>query len=81
MNSSTICFIQRDKRRRALGTFKMRIEFQHERPMAVIECRMQSIAMSPPREKKGDVLNKFDRCTITQISQKTILAVAEKISR
>jgi len=79
--------VERDKQRHALQTFKLRIEFQHDRPMAVIECRMPSIAMPkfipfyPPREKKGFVLTKVDRRTITEISQKTILAIAEKIRR
>jgi hypothetical protein len=79
--------IERDKQRHAFETFKLRIEFQHERPMAVIECRMPSIAMPkfipfyPPREKKAVVLTKVDRRTITEISHKTILAISEKIRR
>lgn len=78
--------IERDKQRHALGTFEMRIEFQHERPMVVIECRMPSIAMPkfipfyPPHEK-GIVLAKVDRRAITEITQNTILAVAKMMHR
>jgi hypothetical protein len=78
--------IDRDKQRHALRTFHMRIEFQHKRPMAVIECRMPSIAMPktmtfyPPNEG-GVVPAKVDRRTITEITQNIILAVADIIRR
>lgn len=78
--------IERDKQRHAIGNFEVRITFQHDRPMAVIECRMPSTAMPklvpfyPPREK-GTALAKVDGRTITEITQNTILAVAEMMRR
>lgn len=78
--------IERDKQRRALGTFTMRIAFQHDRPMAVIECRMPSSAMPktlpfyPPRDK-GLAIIKVDRRTVTEITESTILTIAKTMRR
>ena len=76
--------IERDKRRQALEKPTIRIEFHHERPMAVIECRLPTSAMPKPipffptREKRI-VHTNVDRRTTTEITHETILAIAETL--
>ena len=76
--------IECDKRRQALEKPYIRIEFHHERPMAVIECRLPTSAMPKPipffptREKRV-VHTNVDRRTTTEITHETILAIAETL--
>jgi hypothetical protein len=72
----------RSKRRVASGTFDMKIEFEFNRPMAVIECRIPATAMPmhlPFYPQKSTVRAESDRRTT--IGHRTILAVAEMMRR
>jgi len=75
-----------EMQRSGLGTFTIKVEFELSRPMAIVKCRIPAIDMPksvpffPPREKRG-VRVEADRRTITTITERTILAVAEMMRR
>jgi hypothetical protein len=76
--------ISRDKLRSLIGSFEMRIDFRHDRPMAVIECRLPTTAMPKsipffPAHEKRVVHANVDRRAVTQITHETILAIAETL--